>query len=166
MLLTAYTLWEFSRFTSDIDLTWVIIINFLQGVSFACFVVPVNAVAFSTLPEAQRDVGTSFYALLNNVGRSLGIALLASYLASQAQVANSELSAEISPFNDYVRHFGLPDRLDPETLSGLGNINRIVGQQAELLAYISDFQLLALVVLCCIPVVFLMNKPRRAGQKV
>ena len=161
MLLTAYTMWEFSRFTEDIDLTWVIIINFLQGVSFACFVIPVNSVAFSTLPEAQRDVGTSFYALLNNIGRSLGIAMLASYLASQAQSSQSVLSAQISPFNDYVRHIGLPEGVTIDSLDGLARLNRMVAQQAELMAYIADFQLLAILIVLCTPVVFMMNRPAR-----
>lgn len=161
MLLTAYTMWEFSRFTDDIDLTWVIFINFLQGISFACFVVPVNSVAFSTLPDAQRDAGTSFYALLNNIGRSIGIAVLASFLASQTQSAKSQLTSQLTPFNDFIRHIGLPDRYDPGELSGLAALNRLVSHQAELIAYISDFRLLAIVIICCIPVVFMMNKPVR-----
>ncbi len=161
MMVTAYTMWEFARFTDDIDLTWVIIINFIQGVSFACFVIPVNSVAFSTLPDAQRDAGTSFYALLNNIGRGIGIALLASYLASQTQSSQALLSAQITPFNVYVRHLGLPERLDIDSAAGLAALNRIVSKQAELIAYVSDFQLLAIVIACCVPVVFLMNKPAR-----
>ena len=77
---------------------------------FACFVIPVNTVAFSTLPENKRDVGTSFYALLNNIGRSIGIAILAGYLASQTQASRAILSTSISPFSDFLRHIGLPSR--------------------------------------------------------
>lgn len=159
MLITTYTMWEFSLFTSDVDWTWVVVINFIQGVSFACFVIPVNTVAFSTLPENKRDVGTSFYALLNNIGRSIGIAVLAGYLAGQSQAAQAVLSSHVSPFNDYVRHFGLPDVLDADRLEGLAALNRMVIRQAELIAYIDDFRLLAVLILCCVPVVLMMGRP-------
>ena len=162
MIITAYTMWEFSRFTNDVDWTWVVTINFIQGVSFACFVIPVNTVAFSTLPENKRDVGTSFYALLNNIGRSIGIAILAGYLAAQSQASQAILSSHISPFNDYVRHFGLPDVLDTAELQGLAILNRMVIRQAELIAYIDDFRLLAILILCCVPVVMLMGRPTLA----
>ena len=159
MTITAYTMWEFSQFTNDVDWTWVVTINFIQGVSFACFVIPVNTVAFSTLPENKRDVGTSFYALLNNIGRSIGIAILAGYLAAQSQASQAVLSANISPFNDYLRHFGLPDAVDAAELQGLAVLNRMVIQQAELIAYIGDFRLLALLIISCVPVVMLMGRP-------
>ena len=57
MLLTAYTVWEFSRFTEDIDLVRVITINVFQGIAFACFVIPVNSVAFS--PNGSRLISGS-----------------------------------------------------------------------------------------------------------
>lgn len=164
MLVTAYTVWEFSRFTEDIVLARVIVINVFQGIGFACFVIPVNSVAFSTLPEQQRDVGTAFYALLNNIGRGIGIAILANFLAGQTQVSQAILSAHISPFNDYVRHIGLPAAIDINEAGGRAVLNRVVSQQAELMAYIADFQLLAILILCCVPVVFLMNKPARRSS--
>ena len=159
MLLTAYTMWQMSLFTNDIDYYQVCVIHFIQGFSFSCFVIPVNTVAFSTLPEDKRDVGTSFYALLNNIGRSIGIAILAGYLASQSQVSRSVLSSTISPFNDYIRHLGLPPSIDLSTEQGRAILDRIVGQQAELVAYVDDFRMLAIIVLCFIPLTFLMSKP-------
>ena len=162
MLITAYTMWELSRFTQDIDLTRIIIINVIQGVAFACFVIPVNTVAFSTLPEDKRDVGTSFYALLNNIGRSIGIAILAGYLASQTQVSRAILSTSISPFSDFLRHIGLPPGISVEDAQGRAILDRIVGQQAELIAYVNDFRLLAILIVCCVPAVFFMSKPSMA----
>ena len=159
MLITSYTFWEMSLFTNDIDYYRICVIHFIQGFSFSCFVIPVNTVAFSTLPEEKRDVGTSFYALLNNIGRSIGIAVLAGYLASQTQVSRSVLSSAISPFNDYVRHFGLPPSIDLATEQGRAVLDRILGQQAELVAYVDDFRMLAIIILCFVPFTFLMSKP-------
>lgn len=162
MTLSAVTMWEFSNFTEDIELTRVLLNNFLQGIALSCFIIPVNTVAFSTIAPEHRDVGTAFYALLNNMGRSLGIALFASYLARNTQAAHSQLSVHISPFNDGVRHLGVPEVWDLTTTSGLSAINRVVNQQAELIAYIDDFRLLAMILAVCIPVVLVMRNPHRA----
>ncbi len=159
MLVTAWTMWELSRFTTDVDMNWMIFIVFIQGASFTFYLIPVNSIAFSTLRDDQRDAGTSFFALLNNLGRSMGIAFLASYLAYKTQANHAVLSQLINPFNDHLRHLGLPAPFDISDPRGLSLLNRIVRQQAELLAYIADFQFLCLLLLCCLPIVFLMRNP-------
>jgi MFS transporter, DHA2 family, multidrug resistance protein len=165
MITTAVCMWLFSNFTNDMDQTTIIMINVVQGVAFAFFVVPVNSVAFSTLPAAQRDVGTAFYSLLNNIGRGIGIALLAGYLARQTQVNHAILSEQITPFNDHFRHLGVPDVWNPATVAGLSALNRMLSQQAELLAYIADYRLLTMIILCSLPVLLFMRDPRRDKKK-
>ncbi len=166
MATAALAMWQFSTFTDNVDMTTIVINNFIQGISFSCFIVPVNTVAFSTLAPEQRDAGTSFYSLLNNVGRSMGIALLASYLARNTQVSHSALSEHISPFNAYVQHFGMPDVWDITSPSGLMAINQTVTRQAELISYIADFRLLTLILVVCVPVVLMMRNPLRQAQTV
>ncbi len=166
MILCALTMWQFSNFTQDIDLSIVLINNFFQGIALSCFVIPVNTIAFSTMAPEQRDAGTAFYSLLNNMGRSLGIALFASYLARNTQAAHSVLSEQITPFGDGWRHGLVPEAWDMTTTSGLRAINRMVTQQAELIAYIDDFRLLAIIIVVCLPAVLLMRNPlreKRAG---
>ncbi len=161
MAVTAATMYMFSTFTNDIDLTTVTIICFIQGVAFGCFVIPVNTVAFSTLSNDRRDFGTSFYSLLNNIGRSLGIALLVVYFTYQSQAQRIILRDHITPFNELGRHGLLPDPWTLDTPAGLSALNRLINNQAELIAYIVDFRALALVIVCCIPVILIMNNPLR-----
>lgn len=161
MILAALTMWQYSTFTEDIGMETVLIVNFLQGISFSCFIVPVNAVAFSTMAAEQRDVGTAFYSLLNNIGRSLGIALLANYLAHTTQSAHAVLTEYVTPFSSHVLHFGMPEVWDITTTAGLMAINRAITRQAEMIAYINDFQLLALLIAVCMPVLILMRNPNK-----
>ena len=163
MVLSAYSMWEFSNFTQDIDQTAVLINNFAQGIALSCFIIPVNTVAFSSIAPEQRDVGTAFYSLLNNIGRSLGIALFASYLARNTQAVHEILSADITPFNDALRHVGVPEVWNLDTAAGLRAVNVMVSAQAELIAYIIDFRLLAAIIVICMPVVFLLRNPLKAG---
>ena len=43
----------------------------------------------------------------------------------------------------------------------LAALEKVISREAELLAYISDFRLLAVIIVICIPVVFLMRDPLR-----
>lgn len=164
MFLAAATMWWYSTFTEDIDMTTILIVNFIQGMGFSCFIVPVNTVAFSTMAPEQRDVGTAFYSLLNNLGRSLGIALLANLLARNTQSAHALLSEHITPFSPMVRHLPMPDVWDMTTAAGLMALNRVVTRQAEMIAYIDDFRLLAILIVGCMPVLFLMRNPNTIKQ--
>ena len=164
MLIAAVTMWQFSNFTQDIEIVSVMIVSFVQGISFSCFVIPVNTAAFSSISPEHRDAGTSFYSLLNNMGRSLGIALFVSYLARQTQANHALLGEKVTQFNDAVRHMELPEVWDLETIEGLSAIRRVVNQQAELIAYIDDFRLLAIVIVICMPVLLVMRNPHKTAE--
>ena len=166
MVVIAVTMWELSTFTEDVERWHVSVNGFIQGLGLAGFTVPLNAVAFSTLPDEQRDAGTSFYSLLNNIGRSLGIAIFSTYLAWASQTGRAMLNEHISPLNGTLRHLNLPDAWSLVDLVGLANLERLVARQGKLLAYVADFQLLAVSIAVCIPVLFLMNDPRKTGRPV
>ncbi len=161
MSVAAITMWQLSTFTEDIDMTRILVINFIQGIAFSCFIIPVNTVAFSTMAAEQRDVGTAFYSLLNNIGRSLGIALLAGYLVRATQVNHARLSEFVTPFRDSFRHGAVPELWDLTSPQGLAAVDHVLGRQAELIAYIADFRLLAAIIFVCVPVLLLMRNPHR-----
>lgn len=166
MATIAATMWELSTFTEDIDRTTLMINNFIQGLAFGTFMLPLNSVAFTTMSAEQRDAGTAFYALLNNIGRGFGVAIFSTYLAYASQTNQSTLAATVRPDNDIMRHVNLPSLWSFTEPAGIAALERAVTRQAKLLAYISDFQLLAIVIAACIPVLFLMSNPHKLGKPV
>lgn len=159
MVIMAGTMWELSTFTEDVDLNAFVINNFLQGVAFGAFLVPLSSMAFVTLKPELRDAGTSFYALVNNIGRSLGVALFSSYLVRSSQSYHEHLAEHVRPDNDVLRHITLPAPWSLTDPVGLAAIERTVTQQAKLLAYVADFQLIALVIVACMPALLFMKNP-------
>ncbi|MEK9752134.1 MAG: hypothetical protein VW338_02830 [Rhodospirillaceae bacterium] len=110
----------------------------------------------------QRDQGTSFFALTGNIGRSIGIAILSSYLVYGSQVNKSHLVEFATPYNDLVNHVPNPEAWSFHTITGLAQLNAEVAHQAEAIAYAMDFQLLAALMFACIPLVMLMRvAPRK-----
>jgi DHA2 family multidrug resistance protein len=159
MVVIAVTMWQLSTFTEDIDMTAFVVNNFIQGLAFGAFMVPLNSVAFTTLAPELRDAGTSFYSLVNNIGRSLGVALFSSYLVRASQSYQASLSEHVRPDNEVLHHLVLPPPWSLTDPVGLAALDRTVVQQAKLLAYISDFQLIAIVVVACMPALLFMKNP-------
>ncbi len=166
MATIAITMWQISTFTEDIDRTTLVINNFIQGLAFGTFMVPLNAVAFTTMPAEQRDAGTAFYSLLNNIGRGFGVALFSTYLAYANQRFHAGLTEHISPAVETLRHVPLPPQWSLTDPAGIAALERTLAKQAKLLAYIADFQLLAILIAACIPVLLFMNNPHKLGKPV
>jgi DHA2 family multidrug resistance protein len=55
--------------------------------------------------------------------------------------------------------------LNVHTDTGLAMLDRIVTQQASMIAYANDFKLLMLLALVTVPLVFLIRKSRPAARK-
>ena len=166
MATIAITMWQLSTFTEDIDRTTLLVNNFIQGLAFGTFMLPLNSVAFTTMSAEQRDAGTAFYALLNNIGRGFGVAIFSTYLAYASQSYQAGLAEAVRPDNGILRHLSLPSLWSFTDPAGIAALDRTITRQAKLLAYISDFQLLAIVIAACIPVLFLMNNPHKLGKPV
>ena len=157
MSLAAVSVWGMSMLTPSVSASWVIFLNVLQGFGVAGIFIPLNTVTFATMGADQRDQGTSFFALSGNIGRSLGIAVLSSYLVAHAQSNRAWLSEFANPFNAYFFHVRVPEPWAMGTPAGLANMEATINFQASFLAYIFDFQFLAIVLFGCLPLIFFMS---------
>tara|TARA_E500000331_G_scaffold358453_1_gene425362 strand:- start:1623 stop:3074 length:1452 start_codon:yes stop_codon:yes gene_type:complete len=155
--MAGYSSWEISLLPGNAPAVLIINYILIQGVGTACFFIPLNALAFANIGADQRDQGTAFFALTGNIGRSIGIAILSSYLVYGTQVNKSRLVEHATPMNDLLSHLPHPDLWALDTLIGLARLNSMIVYQAEILAYSMDFQLLAALMFACIPLVMMMR---------
>jgi hypothetical protein len=87
------------------------------------------------------------------------VALFSSYLVRASQSYQASLSEHVRPDNEVLHHLVLPPPWSLTDPVGLAALDRTVVQQAKLLAYISDFQLIAVVVVACMPALLFMKNP-------
>jgi len=155
------SLWMMSYMTPDASREMLTALIMLQGFGFAFFFVPMSVATFSDMSASQRDTGTSFFALTGNIGRSVGIAMVAGFLARNTQTNRATLNEHISPFNPALDHMVLPEKWNMADISGLASLDQVLSRQAEIIAYSNDFRLLAFIVLCCMPLLLLMRNPNK-----
>ena len=157
LVVMAVSLWLMSKFTPDVEPSTVLAVISLQGLGFGMLSTTATAAAYMTLTPELRPDGTAFLSLARRVGASIGVSFMVSQLLRYTQEHQAALNENISFYNERLRHLTLPEAwslMDPE---GLSAFQREMMKQAEFLAYLDDFRLLALMVVVITPFVFLMR---------
>jgi MFS transporter, DHA2 family, multidrug resistance protein len=160
---TAFSLYQMTRMTLDMDSTLVIVSGFIQGVGIGFTFVPLSTAAFATLPAQLRNQGTPVFSLMRNIGSSVGISVVQALLIENAGAAHAALAADLWPGNPALST--LPPALDPASATGLAALGAEVTRQATMIGYIDDFWIMLALALCAIPLLLLMRNPRRSAPE-
>jgi DHA2 family multidrug resistance protein len=147
------------------DSSLIIWSGVIQGIGTGFAYVPLAAVAFATLAPQLRNEGTAVFNLMRNIGSSIGISVVQIMLTRNTQIVHSTLAEHITPYSQL-----LPSQVGPDALSsahGLATLNRLVTEQAAMIAYNDDFQMMLILTLCVIPLVLVLRDARpRNGAPV
>ena len=148
-----------SRFAPEMGSGPLIWSGFIQGLAMGLFFVPLSTLGFATLAPHLRTQGATVSNLIRNVGGSVGISILQVILVKNMQVARSTMAQHIRPDNPAV-HQLMPNGPTPRALE---MIDGMIARQAAMIAYIDDFWLMTIVMVCLLPILFLMRAPKQAA---
>jgi DHA2 family multidrug resistance protein len=147
LLTMGWALYTMSAWTPDVTQRQMMLTLILQGFSIGFVFNPMTVMAFITLPAQFRGHATSLQALGRNIGQAIGVSVTSFTLTRSIQANHADIAAGITPFdrvlqgNDSVQHL-----LNPGTAQGAALLDRMIGQQAQIIAYNNDFRLMTLVV--------------------
>ena len=167
LIICAYSLFEMTHWTLLMGSSSFVVIGFVQGLGMGFVFMPLNAMAFATLPPRYRTEGSSLMNLARSIGASGGISAVTAVLASNVQRNHMELGERITTFS--------LDSIDPSVSSAFGSIGQSalalidaeVNRQAAMIAYLDDFKLIMILNLIGLPLLFLMRPPKaRPGEKI
>jgi DHA2 family multidrug resistance protein len=164
----ALSLYQMSGFTLVMGTRPIIVSGVVQGLGLGFIFVPLQALAFASLPPAYRTTGAALLNLCRNIGGSVGISVVTFLLARNLQVSHSDLS-------QHVTAAVLPAMMPPggggDTFAILGAAGQTalamadaeINRQALMIAYIDDFHAMMLVTLVAMPFVWLLRPAKRGG---
>lgn len=164
MALIAFSMWMMSEFTPETSVIYFVIVVVLQGTGFGMFFVPVNTAAFSTLPPHYRGDATAFMSLMRKIGSSVGVSILVGQYIRMAQSNHSVLVQHVTPYSETLRQQPLPELWSLSDIRGLASLDREVHHQAQFLAYLHDFQWIALFIILLMPLILFLQNPMRPKQ--
>ena len=159
--LTAFSLWQMTQYNLLMD-TWPIMLpGLIMGFGLGSAMVPSTTLAFATLVPAEFNEATALYALVRNLGNSVGISLMQGLLVHNMQTAHASLAAHITPYGRTTAAAGRRDRHQGHEL-----LNQQVTTQAALIAYIDDFKFLMLAILMALPLLLFVRSPGQIKKEV
>jgi DHA2 family multidrug resistance protein len=165
--------WHMSRLNLDVamgDIAWPLVAGgFCMGFIF----VPLTTLSVSTLRQDQIQQATGLYALLRNLGASVGISLIVAMQVRDAQTHQAALVSHVSPYD-------LAYRLDAGRLSAAlrawaplsaasaatGLMYRQVLAQSSLLSYLDAFRWMSIVCVVCSPLAWVFVRGRAPSGRV
>jgi DHA2 family multidrug resistance protein len=157
--ITGLALYLMTGFTPDVSQGTLIRTGLIQGFGIGCVFVPLSTVAFGTLAPALRTQATGLFNLMRNIGSSIGISMMSYLLVRNSATEQAALVEHITPYRQVVRDYA--HELNLATFTGRAALAQMVTAQAEAVAFIDNFKLMMFVSFLAIPLVLLVQRPRR-----
>ena len=165
ILCTVWSIWEMTTWTPDISEMRLIFTICVQGFGLGFLFIPLQMLAFATLPVMLRTDGASLFSLARNIGAAIGVSITSSELARNTQTLHAEIGASVTPFNRALQDGGAVHQyLDPTTRHGAAMLDHIINQQAQIIAYVDDYKLMIFTTLPALLLLFLMRRPQQAPR--
>ncbi len=171
----AYSTVLLSHINLGISMWSVAAPNFLNGFAGGFIFVPLTTMTMSMLRKQEIGNAAGIYNLMRNIGGSVGIATVTTFLVRGAQTHQNYLAANLTATNPtamaalkglQAKFFAGGASASNAQQSALGALYRSIQQQAAVLAYADNLRLLAYLSLVCMPLLFLLVRLRHGKAKV
>jgi MFS transporter, DHA2 family, multidrug resistance protein len=157
--IAAFSLGLMSGWSLDVPASTILWTGILQGLGMGLCFMPLNVLAFATVPMAHRTDGSALLNLSRSLGASIGISLMTTLLARNLQTSHSDLAQHVTAGTVPGIDLSAVDRLGELGIAGLYLIDGMINRQAMMIAYINDFWMMAILVGLCAPLIWLARNP-------
>lgn len=154
----AWSMWEMSGWTPAIATSTLVWVTFFQGIGMGFIFVPMNLIAFATMPQYLRTDGSAVMNLMRNVGSAIGVSITTTVLTSSMQINHAQMASHVTPFNRALGVNAQSMFWNPQLPFGLQQINHSIEYNAALVAYANDFLFMFFIALPALAVVLLMKR--------
>ena len=162
LVLAASSLYLMVGWTLEVPARTIVINSVAQGLGLGFIFVPLNTIAFASLPGELRTEGAALWTLIRNIGSSVGISIVIAKLTSMTTMFHSQLVEHATPFNDALR---MPNAslVWGHGLPSMAMLEGMITQQAAMMAYSNDFLFMTFVALCAFPLLALIRSTKSAA---
>ncbi len=159
----ALVLWMRSRFNTQADLATIMVPTVVQGVAMAFFFIPLVTITLSGLTPDKIAAASGLSNFVRITAGAMGTSIATTVWENRAAMHHAHLSESVN-LGSTATHSALSGLasagLTPD--QALGTVNRLVDQQAYMLAASDVFYVSALIFLALIPLVYL-TRHTKAG---
>jgi DHA2 family multidrug resistance protein len=110
----------------------------------------------------MRTEGAALFSLLRNLGSAIGVSVAITMLARNTQMMHEMIGAAVTPFNRALQAGDLTQRwLGPTTRHGAVMLDRLINEQAQIVAYANDYFLLIMATVPAWMLLLVVRLPRK-----
>jgi DHA2 family multidrug resistance protein len=166
---TAAALYHMTNLTLQIDFRTAVKWRILQVLGLAFIFIPISVLSYVGIPMTKNNQISAISNFSRQLGGSVGISVLTTFLARQQQIHQTALTAHATnydaPFRNLVAgmatamsHYGS----DPGTATkqAYASVMAMVQAQATALAFVNAFWVVSIIVACLVPLPFLLKRPK------
>jgi DHA2 family multidrug resistance protein len=172
-LATSAALYHMTTLSMDIDFHTAAMMRVYQTMGLAFIFIPINTLSYVGMPPNKSNQVSGITNLARNLGGSIGISMLSTFLLRLTQKHQVYLSAhtgagdpaftrQIAGLTQTFNSQGIPS--DQATGRAYAMVERMISGQATTLAYIDIISTGAIAVACLAPLAFIMRRPRRGAK--
>ena len=154
--------------------TWDILVwQISQGLGMSFVFVPLTTLTMDPIPRRETGYATALYSVMRNIGSSVGISFVTTWLARRAQFNQSVLVAHVTPYDPAARRMlGQAQAMlmghgsDPVAAKrqATAMLYGLVRQQASVLSFLTVFRMIGIVFLAIIPLILIVRKPKHLRE--
>ncbi|WP_347986798.1 DHA2 family efflux MFS transporter permease subunit [Methylomonas sp. AM2-LC] len=169
MLAVSIGMWLTSFVTPQSDYNHFVLMRVVQVIGLPFLFIPSSTMAFSDISPEKGNKASALYALLRNLGGSVGISILSSYVSRHEQIHQNILTEHFIPtqpaYQTLLAHYtaNIMAMGSSRLQAGLSAMNKLYQEllsQSAILAYSDAFRLLSTITLILALLAFLMPRQR------
>jgi DHA2 family multidrug resistance protein len=155
----SWSLWQMSLWTPSVDNFHLLLVTIIQGFGVGMVFVPLQLVAFATMPGKYLTDGTSVMNLVRNIGSAIGISVTTTVLSDSMQAIHSQLIVYATPFNRALAINAPSLYYDLQLPTTRAMFNDAIEIRSAIEAYANDFLFMFYVTLIAFPVIWMLHRP-------
>lgn len=172
---TGLALYHMTTINMQIDFTTAAMYRVYQTIGLPFLFIPISTLAYIGIPRHKSNQVAGMNNFMRNLGGSIGISMLATWLQRLSQQHQVYLSAHttasdplfVQRINGITQTFtaqGIP--ANEATARAYALMSQTVASQSAMLGYVDIISISAVVLLCLVPLVLLMQRPPKGEAAV
>jgi MFS transporter, DHA2 family, multidrug resistance protein len=172
LIVSALALWNLTRLSLQADYYTLALARCFQAFALPFLFVPINTASYTGIPPGKTNNVSALMNLARNIGGSFGIAILSTIISRRVQYHTNTLGYYTNEYNpNYLQWMNQATQTLQQKGStvmeaaekGRGLLWAQVIKQSSMLAFIDAFYFLMILIICSIPLIFLLKKNKPAA---
>jgi DHA2 family multidrug resistance protein len=170
---TSMALYHMTTINMQIDFHTAAMYRVYQTVGLAFLFIPISTLAYMGIPRHKSNQVAGMNNFMRNLGGSIGISMLSTwlqrlsqqhqvYLSAHASAGDPQFTQRIVGLTRTFTSQGVP--ANEANVRAYSLLSRTVSAQASTLAYVDIISIGSVFIICLVPLVFLMKRPPRHAE--